>query len=335
MDDKYQIAIAFGGESLDELGVNSVNHYREKNQKILSGEIAGSPLFSPIYEHPIPAEPKEISISEIENLSDKVLAAYRDICNNGEHVPGKFGDFIQIYKLGDNHYQMLVSKKAYHKPALAADLAVVLKGNDSGGNDKYMLVTGTRKAEPGKGKPAWLGGFANISKNQDGTDVLDSFAYTLLHEGQEEAGLRIEHSDPDMLQRNYMADNIPVVAYLGPKGKEVAYDSEMINLGLIATSDLSFAKGGERYDDGQKRVHLTNGFCVMIDLKDERISDKILSGWLTAGDDIDKLQFHDITGYVADNNAGNLAGELEFGIQHHNDFVEPVIKAAHNHFINQ
>lgn len=331
MIDDYMIAVAFGGQGIDVLGVNTVEAYEEKDGAIRRGELLGFPLFSPIYEHSIPARPTTVAITEGEDLTAKVTDTYRELCASGAHVPGKFGDFIQVYPSSDDeHVQIQVSKKAFPKPALATDLGCVIKGKNESGNDVYFLITGTRRADPGKGQPAWLGGFTNLDRDETGTEVLDSFAYTILKEGLEEAGLRIEHDDPESLRRDYDAHDIDVVAHIGDR----SFNSMMVNLGLVSTSDLPFDKGGESYSDGTKRVHLTNGFAVFIDMANQYISEEVLGQYLCGGDDIGALQFHDVTEEVTSGNEGNLKDRLSFGIDHHNYFVKPVIEAANTYFIN-
>jgi len=325
---RYLIATGFMGKLEPELGVNTVEAYTARNEAILRGEVKGFRLFTPILEQPIPAEPEELWVANYQTLTSKVSEKYRQMCDDGSFVPGMFGDFIQVYQIGFNNFAMQVSRKAFHKPALAADLAVVIRGENGEGHTKYILVTGTRKADPGKGKPAWLGGFTNISTAEDGTEVLDSFAYTLLHEGVEEAGLRIEHSTPEALQRDYNADNVDVTAHLGDE----QYAGVMMNLGMIQTSDLPFAEGGERYPDGSKRVHITNGYACMINTGSRQVAEDNLEELLKAGDDIGILQFHDITHAVKSGDPQGLHEILQFGIEHHNHFISPVVKTSHEYF---
>lgn len=331
--DKYLIATAFDGKELDDLGVNTVEAYEDKNDKILRKEIEGYPLFSPQTELHLPPVPHKVEVAAGEDLTERVTEVYKELCDSGDFVPGKFGDFLQVFQTGEDEYLMLVSRKAFPKAALAADAPIIFKGVDTDGDVAYMTVTGIRGADPGKGGPAWLGGFLNLGF-VGGIEVLDSGAYTLLHEGLEEGNLRIECDDPEPLRTDYLADDISVIVSLGDGDDEEIYQGVMRLIGMIPTGDDEFEDGGEAYADGTKRVHVTLGYAVLLDLEDTLVDEDTLSGWLNPGDDIKELLFIDVTEYVQQGTptpagATSLYDTLDFGIQHHNEFVKPLIECAY------
>jgi hypothetical protein len=333
MSEKYLVAMGFRG-NLDNLGVDTLEAYVEKDDKIRSGELKGHPLFTPLVESNPKRAPISIQLAEDEDLTGRVKEEYSNLCKADPNVfvPGPFGDFIEVHRTGDREYNIKVSHKGFRKPGLAADLAVVVKGKNEKGKDVYYLVTGSRRANPGKGKPAWLGGFRNIDKGPDGVYAFDSGAYTMLHEAVEEAGLVIKHHNPEELRTAYNADDIPVTVELGKDKDKIESGVRMKHLGTIATSDLPLGGeqvGGEALANGTKRVYATDGYFLLVDLQDKEINEQLLSDWLTPGDDIGKLQFHDITGYAASGSAGDLKEKLQFGIEHHSFFIPGVIEKAH------
>lgn len=333
MEDRYQIAMGFKGR-LDDLGVASLKDYQAKDSQIRAEELPGHPLFTPIIESNPLLAPNIIHLTNGMDITDAVATEYAKLCDPRqtspeEFVPGPFGDFIEVIELDRWSYMMKVSSKAFHKPGLAADLAVVVKGMDiETGQTNYHLVTGVRKADPGKGQPAWLGGFTNVGPGPDGIYVFDSSAYTLLHEAVEEAGLYIGHDDPEALRQDYTADNIPVTVRLG----KLDGTSDLIEthdtlhyLYEIPTSDLPLCAGGEALPNGEKRVYATTGYLLCIGLEDMPIDEDTLSNILTPGDDIGALQFYDITDAVHSGKVEDLPKNLKFGIEHHSHFLEPLL----------
>ncbi len=337
MRPNYLIAMGFRGK-LDPLGVDTLEAYQAKDKKIRDGKLKGFPLFTPIVEFDPTKKPTHVHIWPDESLEDQIAQKYKQMCDPERlfpelFYPGPFGDFIQLHKTSEDDYNMFICRKAFHKPGLAADLAVVVKGLSEEGEPNYHLVTGVRKANPGKGQPAWLGGFRNVDREKgDNTYKFDSSAYTLLHEAIEEAGLKIIHADPKSLRTDYTADNVGVVVRLGKEGTSEVIEREalMRYMDTIPTSDLPLEAGGEILPDSTKRVYATTGYFMEVDVGERVVNNETLSEWLTPGDDIGKLQFYDITREVINSDVSALRDKVDFGIEHHNHFLPILVKQLHD-----
>ena len=107
MTEKYLVAMVKDGK-LDELGVNTLEAYADK--------------FTPLVESDPRRAPISFQLGDGEDLTQRVQREYSGLCDSEDFCPGPFGDFLEIFEAGDGNYFMKVSRKAFPKPALAADL---------------------------------------------------------------------------------------------------------------------------------------------------------------------------------------------------------------------
>lgn len=314
------------------MGVAPLEDYVTLDDSIKQGQVNGPAQLTDIVEITPDFQPIALQTNsdDIKVLTAEVGTEYRKLVESGDLTPGPFGDLINILQVEDKKYVITsIGQKAFHKPGLAADLGVVLKGKDALGEDVIYLITGKRKANPGKGKSAWFGGFTGIAlKDGDQAYQLDSGIYTALKEGFEEGDVHIDCPEIEDLRTSYDADNVNVNIQLGA----YSFVGEIIYLGTIKTSDELLENGGERLANDLKRVYATSGYLCVSDLNDMNLNENQLASWFKAGDDIKDLIFTNITSQVKTGQVGDLTSTLDFGIKHHNDFIAPVIETANQVF---
>lgn len=212
---------------------------------------------------------------------------FQSIYRSWKHF-GPFGDIIAVKELiiGEKYYYMLdyIGRLAFAKAATAADLMMVIKSRN-----ENFLVGIKRKNEPGKGKLAFPGGFINVNGYH-----LDTPLQTVIHEAEEEIGLKIfARFEEDLLK--YSSPGIMVnVDYHG-----LNIPGELHNLGTFETGD------SEKLPTiGLKRVYTTTAFALVLYMD---IDEEEINSWLKAGDDASDLV---ITKF-------DHSSKPEFGIEHH------------------
>lgn len=339
------ITFAVGGK-FNPLGVATKQTYEEHDTKVKEAK-KGFPVFSPEFKGDpkfpgISFETQNDDLAEVTKVAQEKYTAY--LTSKGI-TSGPFNDQIHILKTSPRHYEITqIANSAFPKPGLAADIIPVFKAKN-----KFFVLTGTRMAEPGKGKNATLGGFTGIEAKDKTSPastinpyVLDSDLYTALKEGKEEGNLRIFIKDIAQYREIYDADHVEGSITCGKDADLKEFKATVIRLGTIKTSDAMMAQGGELLSDGTKRVYATTGFAVMVDLGDMEvnIADKVNDAFLkkfkfSAADDIKGLQINDITNAVLDpseENMEKLAKQMEFGINHHNDLMRLSVGATKKFF---
>ncbi len=214
-----------------------------------------------------------------------------------EKERGPFGDIWQVSK-----GLATLLHKTYPKAAEAADLGLVIRSKD----DHYYFIGIKRKNNPGKGKPAFLGGFCSKPKYS----YIESGIYTALKEGEEEIGLEIEGEKKaiDELINNYSIKSYPVQLKFGGK----SHKTNIEKVKTIKTTDLPINRGGERLPNGEIRVDKTTLYAILLDTEIEsKEFDKTFKETFKAGDDAKSVEYWDITQNIRENKP------LEFGIKHH------------------
>lgn len=245
------------------------------------------PLLAPIAEVSLEVFPQQYFFAVgrggalTEDLRSIIEPMYRDPVIYGAKKYGPFGDVLFVTLLDKDHSQSMltpallsgIAPKAFHKPALAADLLVVV-GNYS--DDPYFVGI-RRKNEPGIGQPATIGGFLDIKGHH-----LDSPLQTILHEGPEEASVNIFQKDGAPLTER---------ALLSLKTQEVSvvlrnagpFTGWLKYLGVVPTGKE------EELPSGQKRVYWTFGYLLYVEVPDVRLDETSVTQMFCAGDDAESI----------------------------------------------
>ena len=260
----------------------------------------GFPLLTHMSEVPYDFVPTLLSAPGEDNDFAFLKGAVGDIYS----VNGKFGDFgdvITVLENGCDYIVASIAPKAFHKPGLATDLVPILV--DFTG--RRFFVGTIRGQEPGKGKPALIGGFNNIA----GFD-LDSSVTTLFQESRGEVGMKLSYHRESNFDKLDVTTPFPScfgveVEILGNKKQERAY-----LLGVYNTSEEE-----KNLSLGQRRVHCTAGYVLPIHLEGGNLNKEILLRELVPQD-------------LVENNKAAVyeigVDNFTFGIGHHNT----VFKAA-------
>lgn len=327
------IAVGFKG-NLDPTGVATPDVY----QRVDATRVGGFAKLTPQYEGDLTFRSMVVKNIRTIGLNSAVGQLYREAVSTKQIIPGSFGDFIHAVKIDDDTCAVTqIAPKAFPKAAMAADMCLVIKGKTETGEDIIFLVTGIRKAPPGKGKPAFFGGFTEV-RIEEGCEIADSPFYTAFKEVREECGLGIEVPDVALYRENYNVQSVPGKVRLGDKECLV----NIASLGTIKTGDGLLAEGGERLESGKKRVHMTTGFLCPVDLKDTVISEELLRSWLKADDDMQGLHVENVTAGVnasvtfddSARIAQALGDKMGFGIVHHKELLGPVLAKTHELFFS-
>jgi len=228
------------------------------------------------------------------SLADKFCDAYK--------YWGRFGylgDIIAIKEIRDGvkHLYVLdfIGRLAIIKPGLAVDLVPIIKTKY-----KNYFVGVKRRYEPGKGLPAFMGGFIDVRGYH-----LDTPLETVLHEAKEEIGLEI-----NVLKKSDLSDPLPdkVAVSIEYEGRE--FSGLLILAGIIPTGD------NEKMPSiGLKRVYQTTIYSLFLDVSSSDLNEEKLHDWLKAGDDAAELFIADINGEE----------KINFGLDHHQKAFETIL----------
>lgn len=237
-----------------------------------------------------------------------------------------FGNLINPPKLTLDEKTTLVitqiGRNAYPTPALAADAPIFLKGKGEDNQDHIYWLGIIRGGNPGKDKPAVIGGFDNIDRNREGIEYLASTIHTVIAEVAEEGGVNFKPSIPlEQLETDYNLPEMP--GELTIEGKP--HKAFISQGGMYATHNDPIAQGGESYPDGTKRVHATRVATITADLGATLINEAKIRNWFLAGTDAKELHVFDVTKQVkfsvdmasAGKQARDFHRENGIGIKHH------------------
>jgi hypothetical protein len=354
LSSSVRMECGFFNGRIDTLGVACLGAYKNWDETVLprlKSESPGVRLFpksSPELLLPTSTKIVDLSffletrsfiwVSNTENSQEFLNRSITSIFNEA-HVSGLFhfgphGDIVHIMgvKISENELCITVGnifQKSFPKPALASDLALVVKGLDTDGSLKHALISGIRLNEPGKGGPAFFGGFRDLSM-ADGKQHFLSGIFAAIKEGREEGGIQVSVPNAGSYIENYDADKINVNTTI----QGCNYPAEINYVGTIKTSDAALSEGGEMLSDGTKRVHATSCYTCVIDVGGVFASLDLFSAF-TAGDDITGIIVTDISEAVdspasdLDLRISNVSLRLGFGIQHHNTLLQMVVKKLH------
>ena len=262
------------------------------------GKIAGlieEPLKQPLIE----LDSKETDIFSVSSFKELSLEEISNYFLPGYQRWGRYGFMgdvicIKMLKVVNNYFYFLdfIGRLSFHKPGLAVDLFTLIKTKEA-----CYFVGIKRKYDPGQGKLAFPGGFIDVEGYH-----LQTPLETLIHEAEEEIGLKIKIWHEEDLKDYSIVSTNATVDYLGQD-----INGELISLGTIPTADNE-----KILSIGLKRVYITTVFALFVDLtsigvEDVDISESDINNWLKAGDDASSL--------VIANLKNNK--RLEFGLEHH------------------
>jgi len=319
---KTFIATGFQGE-LYKLGLDTLDNYKVHDKYARDGITINRPQLTPLYEGNLDFEPVILKGS---NPTVALQSYYENVVQDKRYNSGVFGDFMRVIEFNNTYILTELAPKGFEKPGIATDVGIVIRGSDYRDEESIVLITGVRKNNPGKGKLAWLGGFCDVSKDKNGVYQLDSGMYTLAKEAKEEAGITItgrENDDLENARYDYNRNILPIQLNIADKN----YNANIYYLKTIKTSDKPLAEGGEVLENNKKRVYQSSGHLCLVDDLSININD--LTNSFQAGDDIVELKFIDITNFVRKDDGKRLESILDFGIEHHKEFVSPLVNKVH------
>ncbi|MBS0627033.1 MAG: hypothetical protein JSS09_02355 [Verrucomicrobia bacterium] len=286
-----------------------------------------------------------------QEIQDRVTEIYKQAVAEGKCSYGPFGDYIQATVVRTPEETIVtvnqIAHKAFIKPAVATDICLFIRGVHvlpSGKKEKKIYgIFINRLNPPGKGKAATIGGFNNIEVNKDGIEFMDSPIRTALSEGVEEAGFEV-HLNKGKL-RDVNVRQIQGTIVLGKKGSEnrPKFDCNVEYVGHVSTSNKLMKDGGEVIEGsgGQKRVHIAHAVLTTVEApKGMNLSQELVEGWFTAGDDASKVIVCDVTSEIKGSSTKQAANELatrffqaqEMGIEHHKDILALCFERANQVF---
>lgn len=255
-------------------------------------------LLTPIAEIALePFTPQLCSIAAQNHEEQKFIprysleSIYADPNIYGPNKYGPFGDvlFVTVLnKVGSQIPVLLtnIAPKAFHKPALAADLVVIV---DDGVDDPYFVGI-RRKNEPGIGQPATIGGFLDVKGYH-----LDSPLETVLHEGPEEASVSIFQKDGTPLTENsLLSSKVHEVSVILPNTGSFALSGQLKYIGIFPTGPQ------EELPSGQKRVHWTFGYVLYITAHRTFLDETSVANMFHADDDAESMYVKKLSGKLED-----------------------------------
>ena len=275
------------------LGLNSISKYKD--------------ILSPLIEIKFATYPSKtwnISNKTKDEVQKSVLDYYNNLIDEKNYYPGHYGDWIKCSEFKINKEKFLnldiIGQTSWLKATMAADLGIFVKNNK-----KIFFIGIVRKNEPGKGKPALIGGIMNAGS------VFDSAAYTMLKETKEEANFTMHYlGNLKKLRENYTISRISVkingFKVLNQELRDIK--TYMHYITTIPTTKQ------DNLDDGTKRVYTATAFAVLIDIDGTSLDKKQLQKVFEAGDDAAKMYYLDVTDFIKGKNKKN---HPNFGLKHH------------------
>lgn len=243
-----------------------------------------SHYFSPLFEEHPGFIPVCITNASSIDLKGWLQAEYTKYGRYGD-----FGDILFVLRHNDVYILTRIVRKAYPKPSVASDLLPVLVDS----HKKSFFIGILRGQEPGKGKPALIGGFNEVH----GFNFYSS-PKTLIAEGREEAGIRLE------LPASYGVTDTPFPEYFDVNCSLFG-ETIRSRAGLVGV----FYTGNEEKNQstGLKRVSFTAGYVLPIKIYKRLSKEAILEALVPE----DKREGTTVVVYDLQHE------EPEFGLSHH------------------
>ena len=220
---------------------------------------------------------------------------------------GFMGDIIAVKKivvdpsinLTDSYIYVLdyIGRLAPIKGLVAADLLPIIKT----GKDEYFFVGVRRKYDPGKGKPALMGGLVDVKGYE-----MDTALKTVFHEAEEEIGLKLFAYRPKELES---LDPISIEVFT--HYQEQKCFGKLIYQGVYRTGSNE-----EMPQLGLKRVYQTTAYALFLDMIPFGLKGEDIKNWLCAGDDAASLEIINLKDKAA----------LRFGLSHHQEIFDHTIE---------
>lgn len=206
-------------------------------------------LVTPLCESKIGFEPIAIPVMGEDPGYKKLTRALRPIYNGYARF-GHFGDVITVIRTKTCYIVTNIGAKAFPKPGMASDLVPVII--DEAGSQFFVGII--RGQNPGKGKPALIGGFNNKKEF-----ILDPSPKCLIGESREEVGMTI------IPKAKYMSgtgsspfpSTFPVEVHMGGN----TFRTQIYYLDTFYTG-----REEENHSLGEKRVDITSGYLLPIRL---------------------------------------------------------------------
>lgn len=241
---------------------------------------------------------------ELDFLELKMILV--DIYHNWGRF-GYMGDVIAVNAIKTNsgwvYTIAFIGRLAINKPGLAADLLPIFKV----GAQEFYFVGIKRKYEPGKGLLALMGGFIDVKGYH-----LDTPIETVIHEAEEEIGLKIDPIFEVKDHNDLSLKHVPVRVNFPAVGENLSecYGSLTLH-GVFPTGD------NEKMPNLRlKRVYQTTVYSLFVNMENMGINEKRLRQYLKAGDDADELVIVNL----------NEINNMKFGLEHHQKIFSSVIK---------
>lgn len=248
--------LAFGHKGKIEFIGSLEDAVKESLNRIATG--TGFRLITDMMETPWDFEPVVVNFQNIP--ADKKDLAMRETLTEVYQDWKKFGDYGDVITFLDDDARIIITsiaRKAYYKPAIAADLVLFVR--DSVG--KTFFVGLKRGQEPGKGKLATVGGHMDVRG-----PYWENAVEALNHEGPEEIGLKFLNCSSDLAAPFPEWADV-TVSFLGYK-----LGSQLKKIGIYKT-------GPEEINQttGLKRVHGTAAYFLALDVPEPLTVENILA----------------------------------------------------------
>ena len=279
------LAFGFNGK-LGETGTLAMIRKKDRQIKIDGNGFENLSHYAALpfdFEPVVTAIPHEVEPEQF--LREWLTEIYQ---KHGKYGP--FGDVLVVIRRRREFVLVSIAPKAFRKPGVAADLVPFLV--DSRG---HRFFVGIRRGQnPGKGRPALIGGFLDIAGYH-----LENAIQCLSHEGVEEVGMKIRLKDR-------AAVNASISPF--PKSADVAVEfaGEEYD-GTLRLVEVIYTGREEEWPSlNEKRVHMTAVYTLQItvnrELTAELIEQQFIPRDLVEGNKVAVFE---------------VGQEQKFGLSHH------------------
>lgn len=261
-----------------KLGLASIADYKQAKY-FFTTDGCSAPYMDPIS---FEAGNEQDILQVVTDLYREVVTGQKPVVVEGVETTlaaGPWGDAVQVvYVERKGKFQGQITQIMRPKFTLiaeAVDNAIIVK--DASG--QTFFVGGIRAADPGKGGPAFCGGFVDVKKDpQTGYEHADTTFETAVKEGRQETRFQFKVNPEDAGKlKDYSAREIRgTVEYVfKKKSAGETYPVRMQWIDTIETTNAPIAHGGEDLHEGKKRVHKTNLVVSTISTKGRDTVEKV------------------------------------------------------------